>query len=415
MKVKKKFEWDGNIIDIKVGNGIFWGITLLLAAALLIIDALEIFPTLFTLTIWQTIVAVVMLGWIVSSIAKGDFSTIPIALGFLFMVTKGLIADLIEIPSIGEISNWVILLYSIALCIFAKNNIVSLLIVIFTFAVIMLKDWLAVLLNVPQLAEISEWLILACAALIISGLALIFPKFFRKKSFNASSFGDHVRYIDCASFKKAYSKNRFGEYSIYFQNVDSFTSGSKLTLDNKFGTMNVFVPEDWIVESNIHASFGEVNISKGDDGSKVLILEGTNRFGELNVIRKHYANEYTEHFNVVTDYDDDKDDESGNTMERYISCTELEDEYISCNRGVCDVYFTSINDYKGNATLHINNSRSNIKLHIPKDWRVIETVENSRGVNICNCAGGNGPTLNVTGTNSRGVVIIEYHDYNDED
>ena len=101
MKMKKKFEWNGNIIDIKVGNGIFWGITLLLAAALLIIDALEVFPTLFTLTIWQTIVAVVMLGWIVSSIAKGDFSTIPIALGFLFMVTKGLIADLIEIPSIA--------------------------------------------------------------------------------------------------------------------------------------------------------------------------------------------------------------------------------------------------------------------------------------------------------------------------
>lgn len=416
MKIRKNFEWDSNSIDIKVGNGVFWGITLLLAAALLIFDALDIFPTLFTLTIWQTIVAVGMLGWIVSSIAKGDVSTISLPLGFLFMVTKGLIANLIGIESIGEISNWVILLYSFALCIFAKNNVVSLLIIIFAFAVIMLKDWFAVLLNVPQLAEISEWLILVCAALIISGLALIFPKFFRKKSVHSASFGDHVRYIDCANFKKAYSKNRFGEYSIYFQNIGDFTSGSKLTLDNKFGEMNVFVPEDWIIESNIRSSFGEVNISKGEDGAKRLILEGTNRFGELNVIRKHYTNEYKESFNISNDNDDDDiDSKSDNTMERYISCLDFEDERVFCNRGVCDVYFTSISDYSGNATLHITNSRGNIKLHIPNDWRVVDSIENNRGVNICNCAGGNGPILNVTGTNSRGVVIIEYHDYNDED
>ena len=409
MKIKKTVKWNNGKghIDINMGNGVFWGVILLLTAAILILDALDILPTVFSLSVWQTIVAVGSIGWIISSIVKGNFSTIPLPLGFLFMATKGIIADLTGIQSIGEISNWIVLLYCLVLCGFATDNFISFLLVMFTFAVIVLKDWFAILLGLPQLADVSEWMILLCAALIVGGLALIFPSFFRKRGMHASSFGSHERYIDCASFKKAYSKNRFGEYNIYFQNVDQFESGAILTLSNKFGEMTVHVPDDWCIDAKISNTFGEVNLPNVVQGDKRIILEGSNKFGEINIVRHHYEGSHSGSF--VFDSESEH-----NSMERYISCTEFQNETVTCEKSVCDVYFTNINDYKGDATLQINNTKGNVKIHVPNGWKVISSVVNDRGVDICKCTGGNGPALNVTGTVNKGVLIIEYYDYEDE-
>ena len=409
MKIKKTIKWDNGKghIDINMGNGVFWGVILLLTAAILILDALDILPTVFSLSVWQTIVAVGSIGWIISSIVKGNFSTIPLPLGFLFMVTKSIIADLTGIESISDISNWIVLLYCLVLCGFATDNFISFLFVTFTFAVIVLKDWFAILLGLPQLADVSEWMILLCAALIVGGLALIFPGFFRKRGMYSSSFGEHERYIDCASFKKAYSKNRFGEYNIYFQNVDQFESGAILTLSNKFGEMTVHVPEDWCIDSRIKNSFGEVNVARNMDTGKQLIIEGSNQFGEVNIIRHHYEDRRTTYF----DYGNGT---TQNSVERYINCSEFENETVTCEKSVCDVYFTNINDYKGDATLQINNTKGNVKIHVPNGWKVISSVVNDKGVDICKCTGGNGPALNVTGTVNKGVLIIEYYDYEDE-
>lgn len=409
MKIKKSVTWNNGKghIDVNIGNGVFWGVILLLTATILILDALDILPTVFSLSVWQTIVAVGSIGWIISGIVKRDFSMIPLPLGFLFMVTKGIIADLTGIESISEISNWIVLLYCLVLCGFATDNFISFLFVTFTFVVIVLKDWFAILLNLPQLADVSEWMILLCAALIVGGLALIFPSFFRKRGMHASSFGSHERYIDCASFKKAYSKNRFGEYNIYFQNVDQFESGAILTLSNKFGEMTVHIPDDWCIDSKISNTFGEVNLPNVIESDKRIVLEGSNKFGEINIVRHHYEGNHSGSF--VFDSESEH-----NSMERYISCTEFENETVTCEKSVCDVYFTNINDYKGDATLQINNTKGNVKIHIPNGWKVVSSVSNDKGVDICKCTGGNGPTLNVTGTVHKGVLIIEYYDYEDE-
>lgn len=409
MKIKKSVTWNNGKghIDVNIGNGVFWGVILLLTATILILDALDILPTVFSLSVWQTIVAVGSIGWIISGIVKRNFSMIPLPLGFLFMVTKGIIADLTGIQSISEISNWIVLLYCLVLCGFATDNFISFLFVTFTFVVIVLKDWFAILLGLPQLADISEWMILLCAALIVGGLALIFPSIFRKRGMHASSFGSHERYIDCASFKKAYSKNRFGEYNIYFQNVDQFESGAILTLSNKFGEMTVHIPDDWCIDSKISNTFGEVNLPNVIESDKRIILEGSNKFGEMNIVRRHYEGNHSGSF--VFDSESEH-----NSMERYISCTEFENETITCEKSVCDVYFTNINDYKGDATLQINNTKGNVKIHIPNGWKVVSSVSNDKGVDICKCTGGNGPTLNVTGTVHKGVLIIEYYDYEDE-
>ncbi|MBE5817820.1 MAG: hypothetical protein E7312_02050 [Clostridiales bacterium] len=409
MKIKKSVTWNNGKghIDVNIGNGVFWGVILLLTATILILDALDILPTVFSLSVWQTIVAVGSIGWIISGIVKRDFSTTPLSLGFLFMVTKGIIADLTGIQSISEISNWIVLLYCLVLCGFATDNFISFLFVTFTFVVIVLKDWFAILLGLPQLADVSEWMILLCAALIVGGLALIFPSFFRKRGMHASSFGSHERYIDCASFKKAYSKNRFGEYNIYFQNVDQFESGAILTLSNKFGEMTVHIPDDWCIDAKISNTFGEVNLPNVIESDKRIILEGSNKFGEINIVRHHYEGSHSGSF--VFDSESEH-----NSMERYISCTEFENETITCEKSVCDVYFTNINDYKGDATLQINNTKGNVKIHVPNGWKVVSSVLNDKGVDICKCTGGNGPTLNVTGTVHKGVLIIEYYDYEDE-
>ena len=127
MKIKKTVTWNNGKghIDVSIGNGIFWGVILLLTAAILILDALDVLPTVFSLSVWQTIVAVGSIGWIISSIVKGNFSTIPLPLGFLFMATKGIIADLTGIESISDISNWIVLLYCLVLCGFATDNFIS--------------------------------------------------------------------------------------------------------------------------------------------------------------------------------------------------------------------------------------------------------------------------------------------------
>lgn len=402
-----KVKWK---IDISL-NKYFWGVVLLCIAAAIIIDALDITPEfLGELSIWSILLIIVMAAWIISSLVKCEIGSIVIPIAVIFMITKKLIANAVGIESIAEVSIGTVILFTVAFLVVSNmmKGVMGKIIIILTFAVLMLKDWIAQLIGVPAFADMSNWLIFACSILIALGIDLLIPikadKVYEKHAEGSATIGTKIRYIDCTDFTQAYSMNRLGDYAIYFQNVENYKGNATLTVENKLGDMNIYVPDTWCIDSKINNSLGECKIQKGNENGKVLHINGENKLGTIKVHAQHYVDSEASEFNLS--------EEAHDVISKYINCESFTDETIKCDRGEYEVYFNNIDEYCGNATLHIENKVGAIAVHVPQNWRVNTSIKNSVGVCRCNCnSNGDGPLLNIVGENKIGEISIDYFDY----
>ena len=211
---------------MRSGRNVFWGIAFVLAAVLIIFDAVGVMPDL---PLTKIVLGVVCFAWAVKELVKLNISKIYFPLAFLFMIFEAEIAGFFGLD----------------------ENI------------------------------ISNWLLLLAALLMTVGTGLIFGKeHFR--SGHANAFGEKIRYIDCAGFKSEYIKNSYGEYHVYFQNVEAYCGGGQIKVENSFGEVVVHVPSDWNVTSRVSNVFGEVPSQRTGSG-KTLEIVGKNSFGEVGV------------------------------------------------------------------------------------------------------------------------------------
>ncbi len=306
-------------INIKISHGWFWGVVLILGAVMLIMDRLALLPSVLEgMTAWTLFLSVIMVGWFVSCIAKANFGVALFPLAILFMLTKESIAALTSISSIGEISGWMILIFAVAFSMgwSISGSISAGIITVLAFLLMLFKSWLAQVIDLPQLAQLSNWIILLCTVLVVFGLKMIFGKkechtTFKKHinskiehngNSSSSSFGDHVKYIDCGSFDKATVSNSFGETNIYFQNISRYAGDATLNVSNSFGELDIHVPDSWKIVSNVSNAFGNTNIpTNSNSNGKVLYIKGSNSFGELAVYKMHYDDEVNSEFEVVVE------------------------------------------------------------------------------------------------------------------
>ena len=144
---------------------------------------------------------------------------------------------------------------------------------------------------------INNWVVLLIAALIGAGLDMIFSgvkkrrKIKKGKHFGVeiNAFSDHLKYIDASKMNKEYVRNNFGDFEIRFENSCEYQGGGELTVDNSFGDMVIYVPSDWEVSVNVDNSFGDVTVDGAlrviyaDGSDKKLVINGTNRFGDMDI------------------------------------------------------------------------------------------------------------------------------------
>lgn len=141
---------------------------------------------------------------------------------------------------------------------------------------------------------INNWMLLLYTILICIGLSLILPKN-RKRKWAVSSedhnghhennMGSRTIYIDCATFTDRYVENNLGSTVIQFENADTYTGGGFLNIENNLGSTVVKVPEGWTVDCQIENHLGSVQNRALDGEGPTLTVRGENNLGST-VIQK---------------------------------------------------------------------------------------------------------------------------------
>ena len=238
---------------------IFWGITLILFAILLIVQALGITINVFNvIPLWKMFIMAMFLYWTIEQLIKRKFSLAIPPLVLLVMVFEDELALLFNVPG-GDIAPW--------------------------------------------------WGFLLVAFLLMCGISLLTKKMpfieinvngknkhdRKKDGFKLS--GASVIYIDCASeANKPLNEsieNDMGSYSVYFVNTEAYEGNGTLDIDNNLGLVTVYIPKNWIISNKIDNNLGSVQIPKPDEheNKKVLYLTGDNNLGKVLV---EYVEDETE-------------------------------------------------------------------------------------------------------------------------
>lgn len=142
---------------------------------------------------------------------------------------------------------------------------------------------------------INNWLLLLYTILICIGLSLILPKRRKKGKWvmfhkdegvhHDNSFGSRTIYIDCTTFTDRFVENNLGSTVIQFENTDAYTGGGYLNIENNLGSTVVRVPDGWSVDCQLENNLGSVqNRANGGVGPS-LTIRGENNLGST-VIQK---------------------------------------------------------------------------------------------------------------------------------
>lgn len=229
---------------------IFAGLGLILAAVLLILDAIGIITPIVSvvgeITLFEIVGGLIIIALIIERLIRGKIPSVFLLLSFLFMIFEENIAFV---------------------CGLENDNI------------------------------INNWLVLLVALLLSIGFSILFPSRKRKKSSIShsgtieingkhaeSNLGSSTIYVDCENFTPSSIENSLGSCSVHFENVESYKGGETLRVENNLGSMVINVPEHWIVKSNIENNLGGTHADNNDDkAGPILNIRGENNLGSLTI------------------------------------------------------------------------------------------------------------------------------------
>lgn len=223
---------------------LFWGLGFLLAAALIILDAVGIIPSLLSavgeVSIFSLILGLLLLSFAIERLCKGKVADIFFPLAFIFML-------------------------------FEKN--------------------IAVLCGLEDENIINNWLVLLIALLLHLGIAILFPsrcvrRNHKKRSASSkNTLNSATVYVDCASFTPNTVTNSLGECTVYFQNTNKYQGDQTLTVENNLGSMTINVPAAWTLVVDVDNALGSLDAPMySDNGGPVLYIKGENHLGSLEII-----------------------------------------------------------------------------------------------------------------------------------
>lgn len=219
-------------------NNIFWGLAFIAVAAIFLLDAVNIS---IEIPLIRIALGIICLAWGISSLIKLQIGRFAFSISFLIILFEKELANLLGRSDENIISNGMLLIATALLAIGLK------------------------LLSSKKKASDSNKRVLN-----------------KKRSKNV--FSSAVKYLDCSDLYEDGVSNSFGNFDVYFQNLDCYPGGATLVVDNSFGELNLYLPSTWNIKVNISNSLGHINTyGNCDPEGKVLKIVGNNSFGETNI------------------------------------------------------------------------------------------------------------------------------------
>lgn len=215
----------------------FWGVFLTLSAVVIILDSIGLFGSV---PMFRLLLGIMCVAWFIKELSNLNISKLFFPAALIFMLFEKYIGTRLGLGK-NMISNWVVLFAALLLTVGVG---------------FLTKD-------------------------IMIGKGIRGHKISSKTT---NAFGEKTKYIDCSALDTAFVKNSFGETSVYFQNVETFTGGTVI-VENAFGEVTLHVPNGLRVDAEVSSFCGEVCQAAGDDpAAPTLIVTGKNSFGEVNII-----------------------------------------------------------------------------------------------------------------------------------
>lgn len=101
----------------------------------------------------------------------------------------------------------------------------------------------------------------------------------------SNSFESSVKYVKADNFERANINCSFGEVKVYFDDAQIHCDEAIIRVDNKFGSINLYVPKEWYVTNEASAMFGGVEERNRSvtNGTPKVKITGNVGFGNVAV------------------------------------------------------------------------------------------------------------------------------------
>jgi len=229
------------------GKNKIWGLIFIILAAMILLRGFGIFATLFS---WKIIVAAFLVMWLLDGLKRKDWGSILFPIAFLAVLFGG---DHIKAGSVIGAALFGTIGLGILLGKNKNNNHTD---------YIEYRQVDGDTPNRPSNQNVSD------------------------NTFTFStSFNSGVKYVKADDFERANINCSFGEVKVYFDDAQIHCDEAIVSVDNKFGSVNLYFPKEWYVTNEAVAMFGgveEKNRSITNGNPKVKIV-GNIGFGNVTV------------------------------------------------------------------------------------------------------------------------------------
>jgi predicted membrane protein len=238
-------------------NDIFWGLLLILAAALIIVNQLGIF---IGISFIEIIITVLLVGIIIKNIVRVSFPGILFPAAFLCIIYA-------DEWNITQITPWPVLatalLGSIGLSMIFKSN----------------KSWA----HRWDKDYSKKW-----EKYVHTGESFdnVINEEDGRETNCSTSFGSTMKYINTDNFEKANIKCNFGAMKVYFDNAIIQNGSAEIFLDVSFSGVELFIPKTWKIVDKVNTSFGamEEKNRRSDSTTPVVTIRGNVSFGGVEIV-----------------------------------------------------------------------------------------------------------------------------------
>ena len=233
----------------------FWGLLCIFAAAVLILDALDVLVPIENaiggVSVLALLAGVFLLAYILKNLFSGRLGSIFVPLGLMFMLFEKNIATLCNAESSNLINDWLVLLISVLLA----TGVDALL---------------------PKRKRFKF--------IKIEGIGRKEKTLSEDRDYTDNSLGSSVVYIDCEDFVSKTIENNIGSCSVHFVSPEEYEGGGVIYLENNLGHLLVNVPSEWSVKCDMENNLGRIEgcCDRIGDGP-VLCIRGENNLGKITI------------------------------------------------------------------------------------------------------------------------------------
>lgn len=222
-------------------RSLFWGIVLIAAAILLLLDGLHIFTfDTLGLTPFRLFLVVLCAGWLIWELVRLKLSIIFLPMGLLFLLLEAPIA------------------YSLG---YENGDI------------------------------INNWIVILVVLLLTVGLHCVLPKRVGGKK-KLSMMGDFNKcgssdlYFDSADLSDARISDIVGNVNVFFSNQENYPGDQTVYISDIAGRVKIHLPQTWLVITHVSDCVGCAKVPPQAEGTyeKSITLEITDIVGRVEVV-----------------------------------------------------------------------------------------------------------------------------------